>query len=551
MGEITFEKRLFTSEEIEKIDGEFINYYPVVYIIYSEASKPTAYIGQTVHAKRRMQQHLKDAKRQKLNYTLLIGYEKFNQSATYNIETNLINYFIAENKYQLQNVSQTAESNVHNYYDKEYYHRNVFNQIWNKLKQERIVTEDLETLENKDVFKLSPYKSLSESQLRVKQDILDYCKKNIKKKGHHVFLIKGDAGTGKSVVLSSLFNTLQDYSKDSRSSLHQTENYLLVNHGEMIKTYESIANSLPNLKKKSFLKPTSFINKVDKGTIKKADVVLVDEAHLLLSKEDSYNNFNYKNHLEEIIKRSKVTVIIFDPKQVLKLKSYWNEETIKNITKQYKPTVYHLTDQFRIQSTDKVPKWIDHFISNKLTPTPYNEEEFDFKIYEDGVAMKDAIFKKNEEVGLSRLVSTFDYVHKKDGNEYIVDEGGVNLPWNKTSHYTTWAEEAQTVNEVGSIYTVQGFDLNYVGVIIGPSIRYDPEEDTLIIDTKKYKDTEAYRKRSDLSKEENEELKKNIILNSLNVLMKRGIHGLYIYATDEKLRQKLLQLQEEGRDVRD
>jgi len=35
------------------------------------------------------------------------------------------------------------------------------------------------------------------------------------------------------------------------------------------------------------------------------------------------------------------------------------------------------------------------------------------------------------------------------------------------------------------------------------------------------------------------ELKEKIILNSLNVLLKRPIKGLYIYASDEKLRNYL------------
>lgn len=64
-----------------------------------------------------------------------------------------------------------------------------------------------------------------------------------------LFLVEGDAGTGKSVLLSSLFNTIQDLSKDTSSALYQTDNYLLVNHSEMLKTYKSIARSLPNLKK--------------------------------------------------------------------------------------------------------------------------------------------------------------------------------------------------------------------------------------------------------------------------------------------------------------
>ncbi|AEX77669.1 DNA/RNA helicase domain-containing protein [Corynebacterium diphtheriae] len=36
----------------------------------------------------------------------------------------------------------------------------------------------------------------------------------------------------------------------------------------------------------------------------------------------------------------------------------------------------------------------------------------------------------------------------------------------------SWAEKPHTINEVGSIFTIQGFDLNYAGVIIGPSVQY-------------------------------------------------------------------------------
>ena len=61
---------------------------------------------------------------------------------------------------------------------------------------------------------------------------------------------------------------------------------------------------------------------------------------------------------------------------------------------------------------------------------------------------------------------------------------------------------------------------------------YDEEKDELVIDTSKYKDTGAFVLRTDLSPEQNEQIKEQIILNSINVLMKRGIQGLYIYATD-------------------
>src|SRR5690606_959312 len=105
------------------------------------------------------------------------------------------------------------------------------------------------------------------------------------------------------------------------------------------------------------------------------------------------------------------------------------------------------------------------------------------------------------------------------------------LPWNHTNYKDSWAEEKDTINEVGSIYTIQGFDLNYAGVILGPSVTYDKEINKIKIDHTKYKDSEAFRKRTDLSDKETDEVKEKIILNSINILMKRGIHGLYIYAS--------------------
>lgn len=88
--------------------------------------------------------------------------------------------------------------------------------------------------------------------------------------------------------------------------------------------------------------------------------------------------------------------------------------------------------------------------------------------------------------------------------------------------------------------------MNYVGVVLGPSVGYDEENDRLVIDPSKYKDTGAFISRTDLSPEKNQQIKEEIILNSINVLMKRGISGLYIYATAPGLRKRLLELQSKG-----
>lgn len=544
MTQLVFEQHKFLEGELSQITTTYIDQYPIVYILYSRSSKqrPIAYIGQTVQVDRRMKAHLKDSRRKGITDTLLIGNEKFNQSATYNIETNLINHFIGDEKFKLQNVSQTRDIQMHNYYEKNYYDNDLFNEIWEYLRKNDLAENSADVIQNKDIYKLSPYKELSQEQMNIKLDILGYCLENIQQADQKVFILEGEAGTGKSVVLSSLFNTIQDLTKDRTSELWETDNYLLVNHGEMIKTYHSMAESLPNLKKNHILKPTTFINSMDKEN-KKADIVLIDEAHLLLTKSDPYNNFYYDNQLEEIIKRSKIAIFIFDLKQVLRIKSYWDEKMLAKVIEDHSATHSKLTDQFRMKSSKETVDWINRFIEKKIDDLPASTNEFSFEIMETPDDLMDKIQKLNKEKGLARIASVFDYQHKKDGKLYYVDEEGLNMPWNTTDSKTTWAERPDTIEEVGSTYTVQGFDLNYTGLVLGPSIDYDEEKDSLIIDVSKYQDVGAFTRRSDMSDEQFEKAKERIILNSLNILFKRGINGLFIYAVNENLRNYLLELQ--------
>lgn len=539
------EKHDFRGEELVEVKTKYLDKYPVVYMLYNQnQKKPSAYIGQTVQLDRRMKAHRKDKTRNKLTDTLVIGHKEFNQSATYNIETNLINHFIGDEKYKLQNVSQTATKQMHSYFKKDYYDEVLFEELWQYLYEQDLVENTSDVVRNKDIYKLSPFTALSPEQLEFKNDIITYCRENINTKTHKVFIVEGEAGTGKSVLMSSLFNTIQDLSKDHSKELYKTNNYMLVNHTEMQKTYQNMTESLPNMTKASVQKPTTFINRMEKDNLM-ADITLIDEAHLLLTKKDAFNNYLGDNHLEDIIQRSKVTVIIFDPKQFLKLKSLWQNDVLQKIKDKYDTTTLKLDYQFRMQGSYETNNWIDRFVSKKIDKLPPKDDDFELQIIPTAEYLKEKVNLLNDEYGLSRIVSTFDYEHKKNGDTYLVDPDGINLPWNTTVANLTWAERPETINEVGSIYTIQGFDLNYVGVVLGPSVDYDEEKRELVIDTSKYEDTEAFRGRGEMSDTDLEKAKERIILNSINVLLKRGIRGLYIYPVNINLRRKLLELQKE------
>lgn len=531
----------FKQESINQINNkeQFLN-YPVIYVLNG---KKEAYIGETVYFKNRMKAHLKT--RKNIDQVNLIKHEEFNRSATFHLETKLINYFLGDEKYTLQNKSKTASDFTHNYYNKPYYDEQLFKELWQKLYEHKLVDNELHVIENKDIFKLSPFKELTLEQLELKDKVLEFCEKQVTQNTSEygsLLVIEGEAGVGKSVVLSSIFNTIQERVAEASSNLYCSENYLVVNHEEMFKTYKGIAKQVKHLKGKNFAKPTPLINTLQKDE-KKADIIFVDEAHLLLTKSDTYNNFHGNNHLEELLKLAKVVVIIYDQDQVLKLKSLWGAVTLEELKK---CSTYHedyqLTNQFRMQANDDVINWINEFKRKKLLPLP-KDENYEFRVFKSLKDMHSEIKCKNKKYGLSRIVSTFDYLHKKDGGTYYVKEsnGEYKLPWNTTSTKYTWAEKPETIHEAGSIYTIQGFDLNYVGVVLGPSVQYDVTKDEIVIDTSKYMDKGAYTGMDGI--ENVIEAKEKIVLNSINILMKRGIKGLFIYASNEALRKKLLEYQ--------
>ncbi|KOY70680.1 DUF2075 domain-containing protein [Apilactobacillus kunkeei] len=388
--------------------------------------------------------------------------------------------------------------------------------------------------------KLAPTKQLTDEQSRLVEQIKQFAIDHLNDDTHAVFTIYGDAGTGKSVILSKLFYDIQQMVHEKSSPLYQTNNYFLVNHPEILKVYKKMAGSQDNVLKKNFNRPTSFINQNDKNH-QDVDITIIDEAHLLLSRGDHYNNFYYDNQLSEIIKRSQITILVFDHRQVLRTKSFWNLERLHHIIDPYTNGEYHLTHQFRMTASDSLVKWINTFTDGKLTPLPADaKKDYDFRIFDNAEEMRKAIFARNQEVGLSRIVSTSGYPSTLDGGKHYVTEPDFKMPWDQYNYtQTPWAEIPETVNEVGSMFTCQGFDLNYVGVILGPPIYLDG--DNVHVEMSKFTDVESLKKRKDMADPvEFEKIKEQLVLNSANVLLKRGVKGLYIFVHNQELRKRLL-----------
>jgi DUF2075 family protein len=170
--------------------------------------------------------------------------------------------------------------------------------------------------------------------------------------------------------------------------------------------------------------------------------------------------------------------------------------------------------------------------------------DYDFRIFENFTEMRQAILEKDQEVGLSRLVAGYAWEWKSKNDPTAVDISidGIDLQWNRTA--VDWVNSPTSVNEVGSIHTIQGYDLNYAGVIIGNDLGFDPETGQLVFNRANYFDKKGKENNPKLGREFTDDELLEYVKNIYRVLMTRGIRGTYVHIVDQDLRAAVMRLLE-------
>ena len=300
---------------------------------------------------------------------------------------------------------------------------------------------------------------------------------------------------------------------------------------------------------------TNTINKYDENH--KVDVAFIDEAHLLWTKQNQGYHGHGDNQLLDILQRAKVVLAAYDHKQVLTADEIMENEDWQQIKRLAGDKVIRLKNQMRIAASDETIRWIRDFIDQRhIFPIP-QDDRYDLQVFDDPKTMQEAIARFNAEDhghGISRMVATFDWEYSsnrkpKDGSDYwCVSEGNWSMPWNlqlKSSQkqqngvnydQLSWAEQPHTIKEIGSTYTVQGFDLNHVGVVIGPSVKY--RDGKVIFDPSASANKKAVQRRT-MKDNSKQRFGEQLLHNELNVLLTRGVHGLYLHAVDPQLQAAL------------
>jgi hypothetical protein len=545
-------------------ERDILLHFPTVYIHnWKETDDYEVYIGESNNVIQRTKQHYDNCgdetkwqsqlKKHKASL-YVIGHEHFNKSLTLDIENRLMLYLMSVDRVKK---IHNMRGNPQNRYYPDSELDDIFRMMWKSLRRyDKELFPKESAIKDSALFKASPLHKLTADQESIKDIIINRVMDALQsEKKNQIIFIEGEAGTGKTVLNSSTFYEL--YSK-AEENLKDISCFMMVNHDEQITVYSQIAQKLGLTDKygEMVCKPTPFINKHNPD--KPIDVAFIDEAHLLLTQgKQSYQG---DNQLQDIVDRARVTVVMFDENQILTTEQYWEAQVLDMFRNQAKRTnnYFKLINQLRIHASNDVVEWIDGFTKeNRLATIPSDLGGYEIRIFDTPLELETAIKEKasDEKHKLSRMIATYDwdYNNKKAFEaralkywEVII--GKWHRPWNRELEQEltakekrsikslSWAEQPQTINEVGSTFTIQGFDLNYAGVILGPSVKYRNGKIVFDPSEKNYKKMIQNRTLSDGTKKK---FGTELTQHEVRILMTRGVEGLYIYACDDELREAL------------
>ncbi len=559
--------------------------WPVVYLIDAESTrKPSTgfkdvYVGETLNAGARVLQHLDSPGKQHLTQVRVVLDDTFNKSVCLDLESHLIRLLAGDGTYRVLNRNEGITDSA--YYDREVY-RESFREVFDTLRDEGVFTRSVPEIENSDLFKLSPYKALTQDQAIAVEDIVEGLFDDLVKGLGELLVVQGEPGTGKTVVAIYLMKLLADiaaskpddepdadsifadfFTDDHRRALRDFRVGLVVPQQSLRESIRRVFKRTPGLH------PSQVMTAFQAGESEQPwDLLIVDEAHRLNQRANQSSggqNKKFKDittklfgaddisktQLDWIRARSRHQILMVDPEQSVRPADL-APEMLRKLVGWAKDDGRHypLVSQMRVRAGEEYIGWIRSIFrpgtpeTDAPPPAPRTFQDYDLRFFDDLGEMHDAIRARDAEHGLARLVAGYawPWVSKGSADLHDIELDGRLLRWNSTD--TDWIASPGSLDEVGSIHTVQGYDLNYAGVVIGRDLEWVPETERLVVNRAGYFDKKGKENNPTLGLSYSDEDLARYICNVYVVLMTRGIRGTYVYVCDENLRERIANLME-------
>jgi hypothetical protein len=361
-----------------------------------------------------------------------------------------------------------------------------------------------------------------------------------------VIIVKGGPGTGKTVIALHILAELAKFTGKGRgfNVQYATKSKPLL---------EGVRHQVRPSTRILFQNVTSYIPaSSDENSV---DVLLVDEAHRIQKNANNqYTKAEKRTNLPQIdtlIRSAKVTVFFIDDKQAIRGVEIGSTKLVKEAAERWNARVEEceLTSQFRCNGSDNYMDWLEQVLYNKPVTAVFHQEDFDLRIFDSPKEMYDQIARQNAIEGQSgRIMAGFCWpwsTNVVDG-DLVKDVriGDFAMPWETsdrvpyeqlTKRYPKWYEWAYKplgIEQVGCIYTAQGFEFDYAGVIIGGDLKYSRTLGKIVTDRDACRDPVLRRNVTEATMTFDD-----YVRNIYRVLMSRGMKGCYLYIVDEPLRE--------------
>jgi hypothetical protein len=354
-----------------------------------------------------------------------------------------------------------------------------------------------------------------------------------------VVIVSGGPGSGKSVIALSLLGEL---ARQGRSVLHATGSR------SFTMTLRSVAGRGSSRVKGLFKYFNSFMEAERNGL----DVLILDEAHRI--RETSANRYTRaalrkgRPQLDELIAAARVPVFLLDENQVVRPGELGTVEEIEEFATAAGLRVQKISldDQFRCGGSEAYILWVQRLLG--LIPGGpiawEDDDHFSVSLVTSPHDLERELTSRRDEGFGARMTAGYCWPWsdpRPDGS--LVDDvvvGDWSRPWNLRGERAVggappaslWASDPAGFGQVGCVYTAQGFEYDWNGVIIGPDMVWRDDRWVFVRSANRDPD---FRSLKAVSNEDFERLVRNVY----KVLLTRGMIGTLLYSDDHETQEML------------
>jgi hypothetical protein len=352
-------------------------------------------------------------------------------------------------------------------------------------------------------------------------------------------IISGGPGSGKSVIALSLLGEL---SRQGRTVIHATGSR------SFTQTLRKVAGARAPRVKKMFQYFNSFMGAEDNSL----DALILDEAHRI--RETSVNRWTKaefrsgRPQIDELMAAARVPVFLLDEFQVVRPGEQGTVEDIEANAQARGIEVVkiNLDAQFRCGGSEEYLLWVKRLLG--LTPGGpiqwIGDPRFDVEVVDSPAEMEASLATRIADGYSGRMAAGYCWPWsdpRPDGTLVRdVKIGGWSRPWNLKGDRSVggapaaalWATDPAGFDQVGCVYTAQGFEYDYAGVIIGHDLVWRDDGWVMVRSANKDPDFRNGTKVDSFQAD-------RLIRNVYKVLLTRGMRGVAIHSVDRQTNDRL------------